>query len=201
MDGERAAHARRLIEGPDVAIIFAPSVPPSHPTVSMARKKQASKQDQTSRRRRRGVDQMIADLEAKIAAIKAREAARQVKADPAVRHARAAARSIDKALSAVKDSAMRQALTSARSTLQDCLDGTGGRAGVSGGGRRTANELQNLAENLLDYVRTHPGQRAEQIASALVTDTLAIRPVMKRLIANGKIVTEGQRRGMTYSAV
>jgi len=167
----------------------------------MAKKKQA-KQEQGSRRRRRGVDQMIADLEAKIAAIRAREVARQAKADPAVRQTRAAVRAIDKALGAVKDPAFRAALNSARATLGEVLVGNaGGRAAASTGGRRSAGELQSLADTLLSYVRSHPGQRAEQIAAALATDTTAIRPVMKRLIADGQVATEGQRRGMTYSAV
>jgi hypothetical protein len=103
---------------------------------------------------------MIADLEAKIAAIKAREAARQVKADPAVRHARAAARSIDKALSAVQDSAMRQALASAALDPPDCLDGTGGRAGVS---RRRTPHRERAPDTSPRTCSTtcahHPGQR------------------------------------------
>jgi hypothetical protein len=49
-------------------------------------------------------------------------------------------------------------------------------------------------------VRSNPGQRGEQIAAALAADTKAIRPVMKKLIAAGKVRTEGQRRGMTYTA-
>jgi len=49
-------------------------------------------------------------------------------------------------------------------------------------------------------VRSNPGSHGEQIAAALATDTGTIRPVMKKLIAAGKVTTEGQRRGMTYEA-
>ena len=149
---------------------------------------------------------MIADLEAKISAIKSREAQkeaqRKAKADPALRHATAALRALDKALAVTKDAATRQALNDARSSLSACL---GTRDSASRGERtrirRSASEIEDLADTLLNYVRGNPGQRGEQIAAALATDTNTIRPVMKRLIADGKVETEGQRRGMTYSAV
>lgn len=162
------------------------------------KKKQASHVEPPQRRRRRGVEQLIADLEAKIAGIKEREARKQAKADPALRHASAALRSIDKALAEVEDSATEKALNEARSTLATCL-GAGGGVLKPSRTRRSASEREDLAAALLAYVRSNPGQRGEQIAAALGTDTTAMRPAMKQLIAEGKVATEGQRRGMTYA--
>jgi hypothetical protein len=168
----------------------------------MAKKKQAPKEDAGPRRKRRGIEQRIAELESKIAAIKEREAKKQVKADPALRHAASALRSIDKALSASKDPVTRQALSEARATLSACLTlNRAEGAGRKGETRHASAPIDNLPEVLLNYVRAHPGQRGEQIAAALSTDTRAMRPAMKRLIEAGKVRTEGQRRGMTYSAV
>lgn len=167
----------------------------------MAKKKQAPKAEPAPRRERRGVDQMIADLEAKIAAIRAREAERKAKADPALRHVKSALRSVDKALEAAEDAELREGLGEARAALGAVLGAKIGGAGDGGPRvRRSASEIGDLADALLNYVRSNPGQRGEQIAAALATDTKTIRPVMKRLIGAGKIATEGQRRGMTYTA-
>jgi hypothetical protein len=160
------------------------------------------KQHQVVQRQRRSVDQKIADLQAKIASLKEREAQKQAKKDPALRHASAALRAIDKALAASADAGTKRALNDARATLGACL----GMAKVGGAGensrlRRSAGEIEDLGDALLNYVRNNPGQRGEDIAAAMATDSGTIRPVMKKLIAAGKVVTEGQRRGMTYSPV
>jgi len=168
----------------------------------MAKKKQAPKAEPPPRRERRGVDQMIADLEAKIAAIRAREAEKKAKADPALRHVKAALRSVDKALSAAKDAALRDGLGEARGALSSVLGAKGGDGGRGETRvRRTASEFSDLADALLNYVRSNPGQRGEQIAAALATDTKTMRPVMKRLIGDGKIATEGQRRDDLHGRV
>lgn len=154
----------------------------------------------TPRRQRRDVEQMIADLEVKIATIKEREARKQAKADPALRHVSAALKAIDKALAASKDANAKKALTEARSSLNACLGLDAGLI-VPTSTRRSPDEIEDLADALLSYVRNNPGQRGEHIAAALDTDTTTMRPVMKRLIAAGQVATEGQKRGMTYTAV
>ena len=164
----------------------------------MAKKKQQPKEAPTPRRKRRSIDEQIADLQAKISAIKEREARKQAKADPALRHVSAALRSIDKALEASSDSHIKKTLGEARSVLSKLV---GGEGGENGRVRRTAAEMGDLAEALLAYLHSNPGQRGEQIAEALDSDTGTIRPVMKKLIEAGKVTTEGQRRGMTYTAV
>jgi hypothetical protein len=158
----------------------------------------AKKQQQQIQRQRRSVDQKIADLQAKIAALKEREAQKQVKADPALRHARLALRSIDKALGATENAGTTRTLNQARAILGECL-GVAKADSESGRVRRSAGEISNLGDALLNYVRNNPGQRGEEIAAAMATDSGTIRPVMKKLIAAGKVATEGQRRGMTYS--
>jgi hypothetical protein len=117
------------------------------------------------RRQRRTIDEKIANLQAKIAAIKERETRKQAKADPALRHASAALRSLDKALGLAEDSGTKKALGEARSTLVGLL---GGGASQNGRVRRTAAEIGDLAGALLSYVRNNPGQRGEEIAAAII---------------------------------
>jgi hypothetical protein len=63
---------------------------------------------------RRTPDQIVADLEAKIAAVKNREVRKQAKANPAVKHGMIAIKSIDKAAGETIDSAALSALDGAR---------------------------------------------------------------------------------------
>jgi len=157
------------------------------------------KQQESIRRQRRTLDQQIAALQGKILALREREARMQVKTDPVLRLVASALKSIDKALAATANAGMRKSLGEARSILADGLGLDG--AELKPAPRRSAAVTDDLPDALLSYVRSNPGQRGEHISAALSTDASTIRPVMKRLIADGKVRSQGQKRGMTYEAV
>lgn len=153
-------------------------------------------------RHRRSEAELIADLERKIADLKARAEAKKVKRDPALRHVSMALRSIDKALSSTEDGAMRGALDEARATLAACVQLNGGkadRAVLIPLRRRAVGSVE--ADAMLAYIQAHPGSRGEEIASALGTDTRTMRPVVHRLVDDGRVKTRGMARGMQYFLV
>jgi hypothetical protein len=157
----------------------------------------------SNERTRRTPEQRIADLQAKIQAIKQRAERAKVKRSPALRHMNAALKSIEKAMAETEDAATRRALEEARATLSAtlALNGVVARqASAAPRGRRSSGEVEGLAERLLEHVRAHPGQRGEEIAAALGTDTTTMRPPMKRLIAANSVRTTGKNRGMRYFA-
>ena len=151
---------------------------------------------------RRTEEQLIADLEAKIANLKALAEAKKVKKDPALKYVSAALRAIDKAASETSDKAMRGALGEARSTLSACLQlgGVSTLTAKGSGPKRAARGGSVDADSLLSYVKNNPGQRGEEISAALGTDSKTVRPVMKQLIEDRKVKTKGERRGMAYFA-
>lgn len=166
----------------------------------MAKKKSPTKEP--APRKRRGIEDRIAALEAQIARIREREARKKAKADPAMRQVALALRALDKAVATIQDGEAKKTLNGARASLKELLPSGAAAASSAGTGRsrRSAADVEDLSKTLLDYVRSHPGLRGEQLAEALATDTGTIRPAMKRLIEAGKIRTSGQRRGMTYTA-
>src|SRR5678816_1216062 len=106
----------------------------------------------------------------------------------------------------------RSALEEVLATLQQGGLQTGSRAGrpakasrpmraAKKGGRRSAEHVEQMGQSLYDYVKKNPGQRGEQIAKAMRTDVGTMRLPMRKLIADKRIKTKGQRRGMTYLAV
>jgi hypothetical protein len=156
---------------------------------------------QTATRVRRTDEQLIADLEDQVQRLRHRATQRKVTKSPAIRLTSNAVKHIDAAMAETDDKPMRQALEEARTALMACLAVAGvviplGQGRVS----RDTRDKSQLAEALLAHIQQHSGQRGEQIAAALGTDTKTMRPAMHALIAENKVKTRGERRGMQYFA-
>jgi len=151
---------------------------------------------------RRTEEERIQALEAQIESLKRRKVQKLVRRDPALKQMHAAVRSIDKALAATTDHAMREALNEAEATLIACLELVGGAPKQGKSVLIPQPKRAAVSEEaLLAYVRLHPDARGELIAQALGTDTATVRPVMKRLIQSGRVKAAGKARATSYSAV
>lgn len=74
------------------------------------------------RKTNRSAEEIVRDLEAKIASVRARDARRKAKARPEVQLAILARRALKKAREAAEDAALKTALTSAHETVASALD-------------------------------------------------------------------------------
>jgi hypothetical protein len=151
-------------------------------------------------RKRRTPEQLVADLQAKIAEIKARAERAKVKRDPALRHISGAVRSIDKALLGTRDNATRSALSESRATLTACLALHGATAGGAGSSSRSRRAGALDPERVLGYLEQHPGSRSEEIAGSLGADAATLRSALHRLRDEGRIKVEGKARATRYTA-
>src|SRR6185436_6068805 len=119
------------------------------------------------KRVRRSPDQLINDLQRKIADIKARAERQKTKKSPVLRHVGAAMKAIGKAITESDDTTTRAALNEARSTLSALLQLNGAVPVASSepmtSGRRSSDQIGDMQERLMTYVLKHPGQRSEQI--------------------------------------
>jgi hypothetical protein len=154
------------------------------------------------KRSRRTPEQIIAELEARIAQVKRRAESQKVKKDPALRHVALAVRSMDKALAASQDAATRTAVGEARTALAAVLTLNG--VVVSGGsksnGARVNSGPKPDADRVARYIADHPGSRAEDIATALGTGTAELRPALMKLKSLGAVEPKGKARATRYYA-
>jgi hypothetical protein len=60
--------------------------------------------------------------------------------------------------------------------------------------------VEEVAEQVLGYVRAHPGSRLEEIGRGLGMDTAGLKLPVKELMGSGRLRTEGQKRGTKYFA-
>jgi hypothetical protein len=148
--------------------------------------------------KRRTEQERIAALEARIAAIKARAAMRD---DPNARRLKKVLRAIDVALDEVDKGDARSALERARAEIAEFVPQRGvitaAARGPSAGGRGRGS-IPDMTDALMAHMNRNPGQRGEEIAEALGTDTRTMRPTMRKLIDGGKVRTEGKSRGTSY---
>jgi len=74
-----------------------------------------------------------------------------------------------------------------------------GRApGREKGAKRPPEEIERLTGRLLDYVKSNPGQRIEQIADGMGTSTKELNLPAKKLISTKQLRTKGQKRATQY---
>ena len=92
----------------------------------------------TTKKNRRSPEQIVADLEAKIAKVKEREATKGLRSDPAVKATSAAVRAVNKALGEAKEPELVEALQAAKGVLADYLEGKGLRVPAPGKKRKEA---------------------------------------------------------------
>jgi len=88
----------------------------------------ANKKSTSRRRKRRSPEEMIEDLQAQIADLKARAEARQLKESAAIKAALSAVKAIDKGVEAAKnedDAKLRHVLLDSREPLAQYLEGLG----------------------------------------------------------------------------
>jgi hypothetical protein len=66
------------------------------------------------------------------------------------------------------------------------------------GGKRTAEEIAQMADAFLAHVTANPGQRMEHIARELGLATPELMLPVRKLLADRKLRVEGQKRATQY---
>ena len=66
------------------------------------------------------------------------------------------------------------------------------------GSRRTADDLEEVMAALLGYIKKNPGQRMEQLADGMGLASKELTLPIKKLHADGRLKTKGQKRATAY---
>jgi hypothetical protein len=66
------------------------------------------------------------------------------------------------------------------------------------GAKRPPDEIAQLKDQVFSYITSNPGQRIEQINKELSTSTRELSLPLKKLIAEGAVTTQGEKRATTY---
>lgn len=108
---------------------------------------------------------------------------------------RAAMETLEVALSGPQRNGGRSATSPASGVTTRALPRGAARAK---GNKRPADEIESVKDRVNEHVKTNPGQRVEQINHALGTTTKDVALPLKKLIAEGAIRSEGERRATAY---
>lgn len=93
-------------------------------------------------------------------------------------------------------------------TLESALGKGGGKrggglslgrgVGRGKGNKRTSDELDDLSDQLIEFVEKNPGLRIEQINKQLGTTTKDLALPIRKLLADGALKSKGQKRSTAY---
>src|SRR5687767_9710581 len=107
----------------------------------------------------------------------------------------------------ITELARRAAIDTLETALSGSRRGGGAAAAAPGlgrvrgrGAKRSADELDKLAEAFASFVKENPGLRIEQINKQLGTTTKDLALPIRKLLGEGTIHAKGQKRSTTYFA-
>ncbi|MDZ4773765.1 MAG: hypothetical protein SGI72_11605 [Planctomycetota bacterium] len=102
---------------------------------------------------------------------------------------------------AAKRAALEQVIATLGGIAPAAKRGPGRPKGSTVAGKasgRSTQDVGQMGEVLLDFVRANPGQRSDQIAKALGTTPDLMRKPMTALLESKKVKKRGIQRGTTY---
>jgi hypothetical protein len=106
-------------------------------------------------------------------------------------------------VSQITELARRAAIDTLEGAFQARGGGGRGRASAllgsrARGAKRSSDELERLSDTFIEFVKSNPGLRIEQINKQLGTTTKDLALPIRKLISDGAIKVKGQKRSTTY---